>query len=46
MWAVDVELCRDRLTVLTSEEVRGIDEAAPKGATAGQRYPDMSTVNR
>ncbi len=31
---------------LTPEELRRIDEAAPKGAAAGQRYPDMSTVNR
>jgi aryl-alcohol dehydrogenase-like predicted oxidoreductase len=31
---------------LTDEELRRIDEAFPKGATAGDRYPDMSTVNR
>jgi aryl-alcohol dehydrogenase-like predicted oxidoreductase len=31
---------------LTPEDLRRIDEAAPKGVTAGQRYPDMSTVNR
>src|SRR3954469_9124359 len=29
----------------TAEELRRIDEAAPPGAAAGQRYPDMSTVN-
>jgi aryl-alcohol dehydrogenase-like predicted oxidoreductase len=31
---------------LTAEDLRRIDEAAPKGAAVGQRYPDMSTVNR
>jgi aryl-alcohol dehydrogenase-like predicted oxidoreductase len=31
---------------LTEEDLRRIDEAFPKGATAGDRYPDMSTVNR
>ena len=31
---------------LTSEEMRRIDEIAPKGVAAGERYPDMSTVNR
>jgi aryl-alcohol dehydrogenase-like predicted oxidoreductase len=36
--AVDVEL--------TDEDLRRIDEAFPKGAAAGDRYPDMSTVNR
>jgi len=36
--AVDVEL--------TEDDVRRIDEAFPKGATAGDRYPDMSTVKR
>jgi aryl-alcohol dehydrogenase-like predicted oxidoreductase len=36
--AVDVEL--------TDDDLRRIDEAFPKGATAGDRYPDMSTVNR
>jgi aryl-alcohol dehydrogenase-like predicted oxidoreductase len=36
--AADVEL--------SAEELRRIDEAFPKGATAGDRYPDMSTVNR
>ncbi len=30
---------------LTEEELSRIDEAAPKGAAAGERYPDMSTVN-
>jgi aryl-alcohol dehydrogenase-like predicted oxidoreductase len=36
--AVDVEL--------TDDDLRRIDEAFPKGATAGDRYPDMSTVKR
>ena len=31
---------------LDSEDLRWLDEAIPRGATAGQRYPDMSTVNR
>jgi aryl-alcohol dehydrogenase-like predicted oxidoreductase len=31
---------------LTPEDMRRLDEAAPKGVTAGDRYPDMSTVNR
>jgi aryl-alcohol dehydrogenase-like predicted oxidoreductase len=31
---------------LTSDELRRIDAVAPKGGTAGDRYPDMSTVNR
>ena len=31
---------------LSDEELRRIDEVAPKGITAGDRYPDMSTVNR
>ena len=35
---VDVELTR--------EDLARLDEAVPRGATAGQRYPDMSTVNR
>jgi aryl-alcohol dehydrogenase-like predicted oxidoreductase len=36
--AVDVQL--------TGDDLRRIEEAFPKGATAGDRYPDMSTVNR
>lgn len=32
--------------VLSSEELNRIDQVAPKGAAAGDRYPDMSTVNR
>ena len=36
--AVEVEL--------TESELRRIDEAAPRGAAAGDRYPDMSSVNR
>jgi len=31
---------------LSPGELRRLDEAAPKGAAFGQRYPDMSTVNR
>ncbi|HEX8260101.1 MAG TPA: aldo/keto reductase [Rubrobacteraceae bacterium] len=31
---------------LTDEDLRRIEEAAPKGAASGERYADMSTVNR
>lgn len=31
---------------LSQDDLRRIDEAAPKGSAAGDRYPDMSTVNR
>jgi aryl-alcohol dehydrogenase-like predicted oxidoreductase len=31
---------------LSAAEVQGLDEGLPRGATAGARYPDMSTVNR
>jgi aryl-alcohol dehydrogenase-like predicted oxidoreductase len=31
---------------LTEEELRQLDEAFPPGAAAGDRYADMSTVNR
>jgi aryl-alcohol dehydrogenase-like predicted oxidoreductase len=31
---------------LTDDERRRLDEAFPPGAAAGDRYPDMSTVNR
>jgi aryl-alcohol dehydrogenase-like predicted oxidoreductase len=31
---------------LTPSDLARLDQAAPKGATAGDRYPDMSTVNR
>ena len=31
---------------LTADDLRRIDDAAPVGAAAGDRYPDMSTVNR
>jgi aryl-alcohol dehydrogenase-like predicted oxidoreductase len=31
---------------LTDEDLGSIDEAAPKGVAAGDRYPDMSSVNR
>jgi aryl-alcohol dehydrogenase-like predicted oxidoreductase len=36
--AVDVVLSRD--------DLQRLEDAFPKGATAGDRYPDMSTVNR
>ena len=36
--AVEVEL--------TEDDLRRIDEAAPVGATAGDRYPDMSSIDR
>lgn len=32
--------------VLTPEEIKKLNEAAPRGGTAGTRYADMSTVNR
>jgi aryl-alcohol dehydrogenase-like predicted oxidoreductase len=31
---------------LSDDEMRRIDEIAPRGVAAGDRYPDMSTVNR
>ncbi|MBC3761042.1 aldo/keto reductase [Quadrisphaera oryzae] len=31
---------------LTAEDLARLDEAAPAGATAGERYPDMSSVRR
>jgi aryl-alcohol dehydrogenase-like predicted oxidoreductase len=31
---------------LTNDDLKRLDEAVPKGTTAGDRYPDMSTVNR
>jgi hypothetical protein len=31
---------------LTREDLEGIDDAAPKGAAIGERYEDMSAVNR
>jgi len=31
---------------LTDDELRQLDEAFPSGVAAGDRYPDMSTVNR
>jgi aryl-alcohol dehydrogenase-like predicted oxidoreductase len=31
---------------LTDDDLRRLDEAAPVGATAGDRYPDMSSVHR
>jgi aryl-alcohol dehydrogenase-like predicted oxidoreductase len=31
---------------LTAEDLERIDAAAPAGAASGDRYPDMSTVDR
>jgi aryl-alcohol dehydrogenase-like predicted oxidoreductase len=31
---------------LSEEDLARVQEAFPKGATAGERYPDMSTINR
>src|SRR5215218_1486058 len=31
---------------LTADDLARIDEAAPAGATAGERYPDMSSIDR
>jgi aryl-alcohol dehydrogenase-like predicted oxidoreductase len=31
---------------LSDEELKRIDEVAPKGGTAGERYPNMSSINR
>jgi aryl-alcohol dehydrogenase-like predicted oxidoreductase len=31
---------------LSDEDLRRLDEVAPRGATQGDRYPNMSTVNR
>lgn len=31
---------------LSTDDLRRIDEAAPHGAAAGERYPDMSTIDR
>jgi len=31
---------------LTEEDLRRLDELAPRGATAGERYPDMSAIDR
>ncbi len=31
---------------LTEDDLARIDEAAPAGATAGERYPDMSSIDR
>jgi aryl-alcohol dehydrogenase-like predicted oxidoreductase len=32
--------------ILSASDLSALDSIAPKGATAGDRYPDMSTVNR
>ena len=31
---------------LTPDDLARIDEAAPVGAAAGERYPDMSSIDR
>jgi len=31
---------------LSDEDLRRLDEIAPKGAAAGERYPDMSSIDR
>jgi aryl-alcohol dehydrogenase-like predicted oxidoreductase len=31
---------------LSEDDLRRIDEVAPRGFAIGDRYPDMSTVNR
>jgi aryl-alcohol dehydrogenase-like predicted oxidoreductase len=31
---------------LSADDLARIDDAAPKGATAGERYPDMSSIDR
>ena len=36
--AVDVEL--------SDEDLERLEEACPQGAAAGDRYPDMSTIDR
>jgi aryl-alcohol dehydrogenase-like predicted oxidoreductase len=37
---------RSAALTLTPDELRQIEEAAPKGVSAGARYADMSSVNR
>jgi len=32
--------------VLSADDLQQINEIAPQGATAGERYPDMSTIDR
>ena len=45
--ALEIELTEKFLLEeeLTEDELARIDEAFPRGATAGERYPNMSTVN-
>jgi aryl-alcohol dehydrogenase-like predicted oxidoreductase len=31
---------------LSDDDLARIDEAAPAGVTAGERYPDMSSIDR
>ena len=31
---------------LSAEDLERIDDAAPAGVTAGERYPDMSSIDR
>jgi aryl-alcohol dehydrogenase-like predicted oxidoreductase len=35
-----------RALELTVDELRDLEAVVPKGAAAGDRYPDMSPVNR
>lgn len=45
-----VEYLKDNIAAvdvdLSEEDIQRLDDAMPRGATAGDRYPDMSTVNR
>ena len=34
------------INFLDTDDLRRLDEVMPPGAAAGQRYPDMSVVNR
>jgi aryl-alcohol dehydrogenase-like predicted oxidoreductase len=31
---------------LSEDDLRSLEEAFPKGSTAGERYPDMSSIDR
>jgi len=39
------ENVRARDVELSADDLARIEEAFPKGVTAGERYPDMSTVD-
>jgi aryl-alcohol dehydrogenase-like predicted oxidoreductase len=45
MHYLDENLAAAEIT-LTDEELSRINEVAPKGGTAGDRYPNMSSINR